>query len=70
MEMQDLLRERLKARGYRVLVFSDPSRALDRFQEDDPNAAHCVVISANDLGVQALEAFNRMVETSFTSHIR
>ena len=69
MELQDLLRERLKSRGYRVLVFSDPSRALDRFQPDDTQAADCVVLSATDLGIQALEAFNQLSETSHTSHI-
>lgn len=69
MELQDLLRERLKSRGYRVLVFSDPSRALDRFTKDDPHAADCVVISATDLGVQALEAFNRLAETDYTAHV-
>jgi serine/threonine-protein kinase len=69
MELQDLLRERLKSRGYRVLVFSDPSRALDRFQRDDSQVADCVVISATDLGIQALEAFNRLAETDFTANI-
>ena len=69
MELQDLLRERLKSRGYRVLVFSDPSRALDRFSADDSHVADCVVFSATDLGSQALEAFNRLAETDFTANI-
>ena len=69
MELQDLLRERLKSRGYRVLVFSDPSRALDRFQPGDPHAADCVVFSATDLGIQALEAFNRLAETDYTANV-
>jgi serine/threonine-protein kinase len=68
-ELQDLLRERLKSRGYRVLVFSDPTRALDRFTQDDSHVADCVVISATDLGPQALEAFNRLVETEYTAQV-
>jgi eukaryotic-like serine/threonine-protein kinase len=68
-ELQDLLRERLKSRGYRVLVFSDPSRALDRFTKDDNHAADCVVISATDLGPQALEAYHRLAETDYTAHV-
>ena len=31
-EMQDVLRDRLKKYGYRVLVFSDPQRAVKRFE--------------------------------------
>ena len=69
MELQDLLRERLKSRGYRVLVFSDPSRALERFQPDDSQVADCVVFSATELGLQALEAFNRLSETDYTATI-
>jgi len=64
-----LLRERLKSRGYRVLVFSDPSRALDRFTKDDSHPADCVVFSATDLGNQALEAFNQLAETDYTAHV-
>lgn len=69
MELQDLLRERLKGRGYRVLVFSDPDRALDRFQPDESHPVDCVVISAPDLGIQALEAFNKLAATEYTSSI-
>ncbi len=58
-EMQDLLRERLKKHGYKVLVFSDPLRAISRFNEYEPPPADCVLFSAVELGESALEAFNR-----------
>jgi len=57
-EMQDVLRERLKKYGYRVLVFSDPQRALKRFADDDHQPADCVLFCAQYLGQEALEAFN------------
>jgi eukaryotic-like serine/threonine-protein kinase len=57
-EMQDVLRERLKKYGYRVLVFSDPARALKRFVDDDHRPADCVLFCAQYLGQEALDAFN------------
>jgi serine/threonine protein kinase len=58
-EMQDVLRERLKKHGYKVLVFSDPVRALGRFTEFEPPPADCVIFSTVELGGASLEAFNR-----------
>jgi serine/threonine-protein kinase len=62
MDLQDLVREKLKSRGYRVLVFSDPARALERFSPEEPPPAHCLILSAPELGNLALDAFNRMLE--------
>ncbi|MEZ6070237.1 MAG: serine/threonine-protein kinase [Pirellulales bacterium] len=42
--MQDIFRDGLKRSGYRVLLTSDPQRALDRFSAD-ASAADCVVFS-------------------------
>jgi serine/threonine-protein kinase len=58
-ELQDLLREKLKKRGYRVLVYSDPERALAKFSPDESNPANCLILSATNLGNDALDAFNR-----------
>ncbi len=66
--MQDLFRKKLKERGYRVLVFGNPERALQRF-EDDQSIADCVIFCASDLGIQALEAFNKFGKDELTSHI-
>lgn len=67
-ELQDLLREKLKSRGYRVLVMSDPSRALSRF-EGEPHAADCVVFGATELTDRALLAFNQLSENQHTAHV-
>ena len=58
-EAQDVLRERLKKHGYRVLIFSDPLRAIHRFEDSDSRPADCVLFSTVHLGRPALEAFNK-----------
>jgi len=57
-EMQNVLRDRLKKYGYRVLVFSDPRRAIKRFVDDEHQPADCVLFCAQYLGAEALAAFN------------
>jgi serine/threonine-protein kinase len=57
-EMQDLLRDRLKKYGYRVLVFSDWRRAAKRFEDTEHQPADCVMFCAQHLGPEALEGFN------------
>jgi len=68
-EMQDLLRDRLKKHGYRVLVFSDPHRAVLRFETDDKQPADCVLFCAQDLGETALEAFNKFASRASTKEV-
>lgn len=68
-ELQDPIRERLKKRGYRVLVIGDPERALARFIPGEDPPADCVVFSAHELGNLALEAFNRFGEAEHTAAI-
>ena len=68
-ELQDLLREKLKKRGYRVLVFGDPERALSKFAPGELAVADCVVLCATDLGNQALDAFNQFASEDHTKHI-
>jgi serine/threonine-protein kinase len=65
LEMQDILREQLKKRGYRVLITSDPSRAIQRF-EDEIQTADCAVFSAQELGAQAVAAFNKLGQMDHT----
>ena len=69
MDLQDLIREKLKNRGYRVLVYGDPMRALERFTPDEPPPADCAVFSAPELGNIALEAFNRFGTDEHTKHL-
>lgn len=68
-EMQDVLRERLKKHGYKVLVFSDPMRALSRFTEYEPPPADCVIFSTVELGQVSLEAFNRFGSFEHTKNL-
>jgi len=68
-DLQDLMREKLKSRGYRVLVFSNPDRALQRFENDDNAPADCVIFSAPDLGNDALEAFNQFASNEKTKNV-
>ena len=68
-KLQNAIRERLKARGYRVLVISDPNRALARFDPLEEAPADCVVFGASDLGSLAVEAFNRLAEDEHTREI-
>ncbi len=67
--LQNAVRERLKSRGYRVLIISDPSRALSRFSADEDPPADCVIFGASDLGVVAMEAFNQFASNPHTANI-
>lgn len=66
--MQDLFRDRLKKHGYRVLVISDPARALDRLGSK-PCPADCVVFSARELGRASLEAYNKLGKLEATKDL-
>ena len=67
-KMQDVFRQRLKRHGFRVLVTSDPQRAISRFQEREAPAL-CAVFSAGELGEQALMAFQSFTQAPATSAI-
>jgi serine/threonine-protein kinase len=67
-QLQNIVRERLKNSGYRVLVTADPDRALGRFN-DGNKAADCVIFSTSELGASALDAFNRFGEGQHTADI-
>lgn len=67
--LQNAIRERLKSRGYRVLIFSNPNRALDRFIPGEPPAADLVIFSAAELGSLALEAHNVFASQEHTAEI-
>jgi len=67
-QMQDIFREGLKKAGYRVLMTADPGRALARLQQDS-SAAECIVLSAQEVGPGALQAFNEMIGDKRTETI-
>ncbi|HUY87166.1 MAG TPA: serine/threonine-protein kinase [Pirellulales bacterium] len=66
--MQDLIRDALKKAGYRVLVTSDPSRALQRFQ-DDKQPAECAIFSTGQLAQSAIDAFQSFAGDEQTKQI-
>jgi serine/threonine-protein kinase len=67
-KMQDIFRDGMKRCGYRVLLTSDPQRALARFQEN-AKTADCVIFSSGDIGRSALEAFNQFGELEETRSV-
>jgi len=67
--LQNAVRDRLKARGYRVLIISDPNRALARFNEIDEPPADCVIFGAAELGNLALEAYNQFASDDHTAEV-
>jgi serine/threonine-protein kinase len=64
-KMQDKMRELFKQNGYRVLVSSDPERAMERFY-NDPKAADIVLFSTANNGRAALDVFNRFGQEMLT----
>jgi serine/threonine protein kinase len=67
-QMQEIFRTGFKNAGYRVLLISDPTRAVDRlFQDSIP--PDCVMISAQSMGESALNAFNELSENKKTAFI-
>ncbi|MCM2371971.1 serine/threonine-protein kinase [Aporhodopirellula aestuarii] len=68
-DLQNAIRERLKARGYRVLIISDPRRALARFDDSVDQPADCVIFGAAELGNDALDAYNAFAENADTRDI-
>jgi len=66
--LQDLFREQLKKAGFRVLLTSDPQRALERFR-DEPGTAECLILNAQQIGRPALEVFNQFGEETKIQHV-
>jgi serine/threonine protein kinase len=67
-QMQDLFRKSFKKAGARVLLTSDPDRALSRLHQDSLKT-DCVVINAELIGKPALELFNQLTEIPETAPI-
>ena len=67
-KMQNLLRDRFKKSGFRVLLTADPKFALTRFSQDT-TTANCVVFSTASLGAAAMKMFNRFGEQTATASI-
>lgn len=64
-KMQNLLRDHLKSRGFRVLMTGDPQRALDRFKAENP-PAQCLVFSTVGVGESAVEVYEQFITDPLT----
>jgi len=67
-QMQEVFRKGFKKAGARVLLTSDPGRALHRLSQD-PQVADCLVVDAEIIGLPALELFNDLAESNDTAAI-
>jgi len=67
-EMQNLLRDRLKKRGYRVLITNDPERAISRLVES-PNLADCIIFCTTELGDEAVDGFNKVADEATIKNV-
>jgi len=73
-KLQDVLRDRLKELGYRVLITNDPGRGLDRFMDmnvdgDGETVKGCVIFGCVGLGREAMQACYNFGTDSETKHI-
>jgi CheY-like chemotaxis protein len=57
--LQDLLREKLKVQGYRVLIAADPARALDRFRQQPFDL---LIVNASTTGDDGCYVFQRILQ--------
>ncbi|MEM1303573.1 MAG: serine/threonine-protein kinase [Planctomycetota bacterium] len=62
---QDVLRDLFKRNGYRVLVTSDPRRALARF-DDDATTAEVLLLCSGNIGQDAVDVFNTFASNPAT----
>ncbi|MFO0915564.1 MAG: serine/threonine-protein kinase [Pirellulales bacterium] len=67
-EVQDMFRDKLKKRGYRVLVLSSPERARQRF-DFEKHAADCIIFSCSGLGAEGVNGYNQFALDDTTKHI-
>lgn len=67
-ERQQTLRAFFSKLGYKVLLTENPRRALSRFSSV-PAPANCLVLSAQSLGEDAVEAFNALSEDPFLAQL-
>jgi serine/threonine-protein kinase len=65
---QDAFRTGLKRSGYRVLLTSDPYRAITRFEENE-RVADCVIFCSGDIGDSCLDAFNQFGQSETTRNV-
>jgi serine/threonine protein kinase len=66
-KLQDAIREKLKELGYRVLLASNPMRALDRFRTQPFDA---FILDAGTVGEDGLPVFERIMKEAARRELR
>lgn len=72
LKLQNLLREKLKELGYRVLITADPERGLERFEGLEPHEdppVDCVIFGTAGLGRVAIKAFRKHSTAKHSQHL-
>jgi serine/threonine protein kinase len=59
LKQQDIIRDYLSKRGFRVLLFNDVRRALSRLQTDPPD---CVVLMGDSIGDEIVDVYEQIRE--------
>lgn len=59
-DMHEFYKGIFKKRGYRILIISDPERAVERYEFGDSPSVDCILINAQSLGTRAVDAFNQL----------
>jgi serine/threonine protein kinase len=59
LKQQDIIRDYLSKRGFRVLLFNDVRRALSRLQTDPPD---CVVLMGDSIGEEIVDVYEQIRE--------
>jgi serine/threonine-protein kinase len=57
LKQQDIIRDYLSKRGFRVLLFNDVRRALSRLQTDPPD---CVVLMGDSIGEEIVDVYEQI----------
>ncbi|VAX40031.1 serine/threonine protein kinase [hydrothermal vent metagenome] len=57
-KQQDILREQLTKRGYRVLMMSEPSRAVNRVETNPPDA---IILMGESIGDSVISFFEKLI---------
>jgi len=60
-KLQDVLREKLKKLGYRVLIASDPARAFDRYQQ---SPYEVLIMDVGTVGEEGVRTINSVLRKS------
>ncbi len=67
-DLQNTFRQTFKNAGFRVLILSDASRALERLEEPESSVG-AILFNAQSLGKNAVVAFNQMTESPLTKDV-